>query len=123
MPSEPTVLVVDDDYETRIHLFDLLEAEGYHVITARNAYEALESVSREIPEVIITDVRMPLMDGIELTRRIRKLSRKTRIVVLTAYGDHRMYERARRHGADDLIFKPCDNEELLASVRGERYHL
>jgi len=109
------ILVVDDEPQIRHSLQVNLEKRHYAVTTAASGEEALEAVARQIPDVVIVDLVLPLMDGIELTRRIRAHS-PVPIIVLSAIGDERKKVEALESGADDYITKPFSMEELLARI-------
>jgi len=110
------ILVVDDEPQIRHSLQVNLEKRHYAVTTAASGEEALEAVARQIPDVVIVDLVLPLMDGIELTRRIRAHS-PVPIIVLSAIGDERKKVEALESGADDYVTKPFGMEELAARVK------
>lgn len=110
------VLVVDDDDALRRFVERNLAARGFEVITAANGLEALALVGRERPDLIILDIMMPRMDGLEACRRIRETS-TVPIIVLTALDTEADTVRALDGGADDCLVKPFGVDELLARVR------
>ncbi len=116
MKEHSLVLAVDDEADTRIFLIDLLDSEGYAVATVESGYEALQFIARRKPAIMIADYRMPGMDGMELLKKVRHASPETRIILLTAFGDCPMYLKALDLGADDLLLKPCKNEDLLRTL-------
>jgi two-component system KDP operon response regulator KdpE len=110
------ILVVDDE-ETTVHLLSvLLELKGFEVIKAYQADEALRKAYRTHPDLILLDIMLPEMDGIEVCRRLRELS-DVPIIFLTALTDTKDVVRGLESGADDYIVKPYDNEELVARIR------
>ncbi len=115
MPA--TILVVDDTVDTRdlIHLY--LTGEGHTVMLAADGGEALYRAKAERPDMIITDINMPNMDGHTLIRELRAEEgfADTPIVALTAYGSEAA-EEAKRCGANAVFAKPMNFEELLAEV-------
>lgn len=117
MSTKALVLVVDDEMDARIFLYSLLDSEGYHVATCASAFEALRTVIRRRPEVVIADVRMPEIEGVELLVKIRKVSPETRVILYSAYGDWPMYFETLEKGGDDLLLKPSTGEEILRTVR------
>ncbi len=110
------ILVVDDE-PLYIHLLKVnLESEGYEVLTAADGEQALEMVSRQVPELIILDVMMPKMDGITTCLRIRQFS-TVPIILLTAMGEEHDRVNGLNIGADDYVVKPFSATELVARVR------
>jgi two-component system response regulator GlrR len=118
--DKPLILVVDDESDPRVFLFDLLESEGYRVATCEDGFEAMKVVARMKPALVISDVRMPGMDGLELLDEIGRTSPATRVILLTAYGTSEMYKDALRRGGFTLLNKPCSNQDLLEAVRRAR---
>jgi two-component system, OmpR family, KDP operon response regulator KdpE len=114
MPAR--ILVVDDEPNILATLAPLLRSRGYHVDTAMSGRSALEAVERENPDLIVLDLGLPDMDGVEVTRLVRD-GRATPIVVLSARGAEGDKVRALDAGADDYVTKPFGTEELLARVR------
>jgi two-component system, OmpR family, KDP operon response regulator KdpE len=111
-----TVLVVDDEPHVLAAVAVALEGRGYEVRTAPNGSMAIDSVSAERPDVVLLDLAMRGMDGIEVTRRLRGWS-QVPIVVLSARTDERNKVRALDAGADDYVTKPFGTQELLARIR------
>ncbi|NPA91434.1 MAG: response regulator transcription factor [Chloroflexi bacterium] len=110
-----TVLVVDDE-ETLLHFMRRnLEARGFRVITARDGMEALHAFEQHQPDLIILDLLMPRMDGMEVLRRIRRHN-TVPIIVLTALDEEGDKITALEQGADDYLTKPFSVGELLARV-------
>jgi two-component system KDP operon response regulator KdpE len=110
------VLVVDDEHAILRALTAALEARGYRVSTARTGHEALEQVAAHAPDVVLLDLGLPDLDGLEVCRRIRRWS-EVPIVVLTAEGSDDMKVLALDEGADDYVTKPYSTPELLARLR------
>lgn len=114
-PDSRTVLVVDDDQDLRSLLALVLEEEGYHVETAADGQQGLDAVNREMPDLILLDMKMPVMDGWEFAKEFRaRFERQAPIVVLTAAADAK--KRAEETGAVDWIGKPFDLDTLLNIV-------
>lgn len=115
--SEPKkVLVVDDESQITRVLRHSLSAHRYDVRTAADGMSALDTFRDWHPDLIITDLQMPEMDGIELCREVRKSS-KLPIIVLSVKGEERTKVAALDAGADDYVLKPFGIDELLARVR------
>ena len=110
------ILVVDDEPNILATLAPLLRAQGYDVFTSMNGRSALETVDREKPDLIVLDLGLPDLDGVEVCRRIRD-SVHVPIVVLSARGNESDKVRALDAGADDYVTKPFGAEELLARIR------
>jgi two-component system KDP operon response regulator KdpE len=116
MSSNPTVLVVDDETSLRDFVRRNLEVRGYSVLTAANGLEALAIFNTHIVSLVILDVMMPRMDGLETIRRIRQNS-TIPIIVLSALGEETDKIQALNLGADDYLTKPFGVGELLARVQ------
>src|SRR3954469_3761248 len=110
------VLVVDDEPQITRVLRTVLSSQGYQVQTAAEGEAALATFATFRPELVITDLYMPHMDGVELCRRIRAVS-GVPIIVLSVKGEERTKVEALDSGADDYVTKPFGTEELLARVR------
>ncbi len=111
-----TVLVVDDEKALCDFVRRNLEVRGYKVLTATNGLEALALFQREKVDLVILDIMMPHLDGLETTRRIRQTS-ITPIIILTALGEEADKVRAFDYGADDYLTKPFGVGELLGRVK------
>ena len=116
IPQGARILVVDDEPQIRRSLQINLETKNFSVQTAASGEEAIETLSRWRPDLVIIDLLLPSMDGIELTRQIRE-KLPVPIIVLSAIGDEHKKVEALECGADDYITKPFGMEELLARVR------
>jgi two-component system KDP operon response regulator KdpE len=110
------VLVVDDEPQITRVLRTVLSSQGYQVRTAGEGESALSSFNEWRPELVITDLFMPHMDGIELCRRIRSVS-NVPIIVLSVKGEEKSKVEALDSGADDYVTKPFGIDELMARVR------
>ncbi|UFP95038.1 response regulator transcription factor [Gloeobacter morelensis] len=113
------LLLVDDDPGIRLALQAYLEDEGFGVTTARNAIEGLELAEKHQPDLVITDIMMPQVDGYRFLQKLRALPRfrYTPVVFLTAKGQIADRIQGYRHGCDAYLPKPGDPEELVAIVR------
>ena len=114
------VLLVEDETDLRKMMKILLELHGYDVIEAADGYEAVEKAVEQEPDLILMDIAMPVMDGIDSTRTIRRHAELNGvpIVAVTAYGDF-YSQRAKRAGCVDVIQKPIDFAQLKPMI--ERY--
>lgn len=117
--NEERVLVVDDDPLFQQLVRTTLEQAGYAVITASNGEEGLETIQGEHPDLVISDVMMPKVDGFELVRRLRAdpLVGTTPLIILSAKGDEEDFVKGLELGADDYVAKPFRTKELTARVK------
>lgn len=114
---EPKILVVDDEELIRLSLRKLLEKHGYNVEVAGSAMEALEKIKGDGFNIVITDIMMPDMDGVELLRRIKEQDRSIYVIMITAYASLERAIASLKHGAGDFIQKPYENKEILEAVK------
>jgi len=112
-----SILIVEDEEVLRETLAELLEEEGYRVRQARHGQEAHDHVMAEPVDLVLSDVRMPEMDGITLLERLRKLAPDTPVIIITAYGTVDSAVSAMKLGAIDYLLKPVQFEELLNKVQ------
>ncbi|HTI39739.1 MAG TPA: response regulator transcription factor [Vicinamibacterales bacterium] len=110
------ILIVDDEPAILATMAPLLRARGYDVATATSGHAALEAVDRQPPQLVILDLGLPDLDGIEVCRRLRE-GRAVPILVLSARGAEHDKVAALDAGADDYVTKPFGAEELLARIR------
>lgn len=111
------VLVAEDYADSREMLKFLLEADGYEVLEAADGYEAVEKAVEEKPDLILMDIAMPVLDGLQATEAIRRHDElnEVPVIVLTAYGEF-YYDRARRAGCNAIVQKPLQFEQLQPLV-------
>jgi len=112
-----TILIVDDEPTIRFSLAELLGDEGHEVVEAEHAPAALAILESRGVDLVLTDLRMPAMDGLQLLEEVNARHRGTPVVLMTAHGDERSAVRALRLGAYDYLAKPFDNDEVRALVR------
>ena len=115
----PRILVVEDDPATRNFYSIALAGDGFHIEQAHNGHQAFAKALESSPDLIVTDIAVPGLDGIELCRRLRADVRTRTIPVLaiTGHGDRQYPDRARVAGADQVLIKPCDIQVLLTEAR------
>jgi DNA-binding response OmpR family regulator len=115
----PLVLVVEDDPETRQFYSDALARDGFAIDQAHNGHQALAKALEIAPDLILTDIAVPGMDGIELCRRLRAdvRTRMVPVLAVTGYGDRHYPDRALVAGADHVLIKPCDADMLVREAR------
>lgn|SRR5262245_50139265 len=113
------ILVVEDQADNRRILHDLLTRAGYEIIMAEDGQEALDVVTRERPNLILMDIQLPLLDGYEVTRRIKAdpTLNAIPIIVITSYALSGDEAKARAAGCDAYVAKPFSPRSLLAKVR------
>ncbi len=112
-----TILVVDDEKNYLVVLDTLLSEEGYEVTTADGGVEALQVLKESDLDLVLTDLKMPHMDGIELLENIKKINPDIPVIMMTAYGTIDTAIEAMKKGAYDYITKPFQNEELKLNIR------
>lgn len=111
------VLLVDDEKEFVETLADRLEMRDLQAKTAQNGEEALSAVDKEEPDVIVLDIKMPGIDGIEVLRRVKKAYPNVEVIILTGHGSKEHEEAARTFGAFDYLKKPVDLDKLVARIK------
>jgi len=116
MNDKPRILVVDDEPQLTRVLRTGLKSRGYDVRAAADGLAGFETFSDWHPDLVITDLAMPNMDGLELCRRLRAIS-QVPIIILSAKGEEKIKVEALDVGADDFVTKPFGIDELLARVR------
>ena len=113
----PHILVVDDEKDTCLLLSQVLEKEGYAVDTANSGSEALSILRKKKINLVITDLKMPEMDGLTLIREARKLKFDTKFIMMTAYGEIETYLDAINMGAFDYLNKPMEISDVRNVVK------
>ncbi|MGD2207013.1 MAG: response regulator [Anaerolineae bacterium] len=113
-----TVLIVEDRRENIVHLANnVLKPSGYEIITAMNGQRGLERALHDMPDLIIMDLNMPKMDGLEVLSALRERQVDIPVILTTFYGSEHVAEQALRLGAADYIVKPYEVEEMLNAVK------
>jgi len=117
------ILVIDDEKPT-LSMFRLfLEAWGYLVLSAENGTEGLEIFRKEKPAIVITDIKMPGIDGLAVLRQIIDIDPRAVVIVITGHGDTDLAQQALESKAVDFIHKPINKEALAAALRKAREKL
>ena len=118
MVDTRTVLLVDDEPDVVLVIRGRLMTWGYQVVTATNGQEALDAVNQRIPDLILMDLKMPLMDGLEACRRLKTDPRfsKIPIILITSSSQKAATEEISALQADDCVIKPFEPKEFLAKV-------
>lgn len=122
MMGDTVVHVIDDDLAVRQSLAFLLASDGLPVRLHDSAAVFLREIGNQISGCVVTDVRMPEMDGLELLRRLKDAGSRLPVIVMTGHADVSMAVEALRNGAFDFIEKPFDDEVLLRSIRAALAH-
>src|SRR5437667_6942636 len=116
-PKPPRILIVDDDAGQRSLLVSFLSGQGFETVAVASGDQALETLRTQEFSMMISDVRMPGLSGLETLRRARQEHSVLPVLLVTAYADIREAVGAMRDGAVNYLAKPIDLDELLASVR------
>jgi two-component system nitrogen regulation response regulator NtrX len=111
-----TILVIDDERDIRTSLTGILEDEGYHIITAASGADGIERAQKELPDLVLLDIWMPGMDGLETLERLKELFPQVTIIMISGHGTIETAVRATKLGAFDFIEKPLSLEKVLISV-------
>jgi DNA-binding NtrC family response regulator len=110
------VLFIDDEEGIRKVMSIVLEDAGYRVITAESGERGLELLREHSPQIVITDIRMPGMDGIEVLRRVKEEDSNLEVIVVTAFAEMDVAVRALQSDASDFITKPIKDEALFVAL-------
>lgn len=113
---DTSILIVDDDEIIRDTMRDFIIAAGYHSTSAASAEEALDLIDKNHVQLVITDIRLPGRDGLELTKIVKE-EHDIDVIVMTGYSGDYAYEKVIGKGASDLVFKPVRYEELLLRLK------
>ena len=112
-----TIMVIDDDDQLRRSFEKLLTEEGYQVLSAASAEAGLQTIAANCPDLVIMDIRLPGMNGLEAFERLHVSEPKLPVIIMTAYGTTETAIKATRMGAFDYILKPFDIPDMLAAIR------
>ena len=110
------VLIVDDEPDYCIALRDFLRSRGFEVVIALSGEEALPAYMQRKPDVVLLDIRMPDMDGLETLRKLKVLDQRANVIIVTAIGDDEIIMGAMAEGALDYIIKPVDLYYLVLGL-------
>jgi DNA-binding NtrC family response regulator len=111
-----TILVIDDDDQLRRSFEKLLTEEGYQVLSAASAEAGLQTVADQCPDLVIMDIRLPGISGLEAFERMHASEPKLPVIIMTAYGTTETAIKATRMGAFDYILKPFDIPDMLTTI-------
>lgn len=110
------LLIVDDQNGIRILLMEVFSSEGYDTFQAANGKIALEIVQQETPDLVLLDMKIPGMDGLEILKRIKEINVDIKVIMMTAYGELDMIKEATELGALMHFTKPFDIDEMRVAV-------
>ena len=110
------VLIVDDQFGIRILLNEVLQKAGYQTYQAANGVQALEIVNKHSPDLVLLDMKIPGMDGIEILKRMKVIDQDIRVIIMTAYGELDMIQEAKDLGALTHFAKPFDIDDIRNAV-------
>ncbi len=111
------ILIVDDQFGIRILLNEVLQKEGYDTYQAANGVQALEIVTKHAPDLVLLDMKIPGMDGIEILKRMKVIDQDIRVIIMTAYGELDMIREAKDLGAMTHFAKPFDIDDIRGAVK------
>lgn len=114
--KQKMILLVDDEEIVLKSLARNLRKKEFKVTTEQNAYDALEKLKETVYDLIITDLIMENLNGIEFLKKAKKISPDTPVMIISAYGDRKSADNALQSGADDYLFKPCNFDDLLFRI-------
>ena len=117
--TKPHVLIVDDDESICKTLSAILNAEGYQTTTANTAKEALEKTANQFFNIVLLDIKLPDIDGIQLLAKLQEVSPQTKKIIVTGYPSLKNAVEALNFGADSYLMKPIDPSELLKSIKAK----
>ncbi|MCM8826964.1 MAG: response regulator [Candidatus Omnitrophica bacterium] len=115
--SKPKILLCEDELNFRQLIKNFLTKNGYDVHLAVDGLEAIEKVKTLQTDIIILDIRMPKIDGIEVAKQIRKFDKKTKIIFLTAFQSPQLSQEAKKYNISAYITKPTSLEQILDTIK------
>ena len=114
--TTPTILVVEDDAENRAAMVKVLEAAEYKVLETDNGQQAIDMINEESVDILVTDLRLPVLDGVELLKRTKAIEQDIEVIMITGHGTVEVAVEAIKEGAYDFITKPVKKAQLLRAV-------
>ncbi len=117
VPEKSRILVVDDNEEFCRNMTDILELKDYEVVTAYDGFKALELVKQNGFDLVLMDVRMPVMDGVETFKKVKKIAPDTPVIMVTAFAVEDLIREALREGAFGSLKKPLDFDEIFELIK------
>ncbi|GIN20289.1 MAG TPA: response regulator [Bacillus bacterium] len=111
------VLIVDDQFGIRTLLNEVLQKEGYEIFQAANGFQALSVTEQHAPDLVLLDMKIPGMDGLEILKKMKEINPDIRVLIMTAYGELDLIEQTKKLGALAHFSKPFDIEEIRSAVK------
>jgi len=111
------VLIVDDQFGIRLLLDEVLKKEGYETFQAANGVQAIEITKNHAPDLVLLDMKIPGMDGIEILKRLKEYDQDIAVIIMTAYGELDMIQQAKNLGALAHFAKPFDIDDIRTIVK------
>lgn len=111
------LLIVDDQFGIRILLSEVFQKAGYKTYQAANGVQALDIVEKHNPDLVLLDMKIPGMDGLEILKRMKLINEDIRVIIMTAYGELDMIQEAKDLGAITHFAKPFDIDEIREAVK------
>ncbi|WP_169755200.1 response regulator transcription factor [Campylobacter curvus] len=111
-----TILIVEDENETRKLMQDVMQGEFAKVVSAQNGDEGLKKFKKYNPDIVVTDIAMPISDGLDMAMQIKEISKDTPVVVLSAHSEKEKLLKAIDVGIDKYVIKPIDMDEFLTTL-------
>lgn len=113
------ILIVDDQYGIRVLLNEVFHKEGYDTYQAANGEQALAIADKDRPDLVLLDMKIPGMDGIEILKRLKDKDKTIQVIIMTAYGELDMIQQAKDLGALTHFAKPFDIDEIREAVKAQ----
>lgn len=110
-------MIVDDQFGIRTLLNEVLQKEGYEIYQAANGLQALKLTDQHDPDLVLLDMKIPGMDGLEILKKMKESNPDIRVIIMTAYGELDLIEQTKKLGALAHFSKPFDIEEIRSAVR------
>ncbi|ALF45095.1 MULTISPECIES: response regulator transcription factor [Campylobacter] len=111
-----TILIVEDENETRKLMQDVMQGEFAKIVSAQNGDEGLKKFKKYNPDIVVTDIAMPISDGLDMAMQIKEISKDTPVVVLSAHSEKEKLLKAIDVGIDKYVIKPIDMDEFLTTL-------
>ncbi|MBI5206705.1 MAG: sigma-54-dependent Fis family transcriptional regulator [Candidatus Firestonebacteria bacterium] len=111
------ILIIDDNEDMQFNLSNIFKSEGYMTITAGDGITAFEKIKTYLPDLVLLDIRLPEMNGLEILEKIKQTDENIIVIMLTAYGETKNVVKSIKLGAYDFITKPFNNEEIVLTIK------
>ncbi|WP_339174459.1 response regulator [Anoxybacillus sp. FSL W8-1294] len=111
------ILIVDDQFGIRILLNEVFQKEGYETYQAANGVQALDLFAKHSPDLVLLDMKIPGMDGVEILKKMKEMNENVKVIVMTAYGELDMIHETKKLGALTHFAKPFDIDDMRDAVK------